>query len=86
MFQFLSNNRDFRSQTRVGYIRYAGVQSISHGTTRVCGTGMPRHQEVRKLGSRAFHQEFTHTDALLFRRFFSHRASSRGDIEHLAAQ
>ena len=86
MFHLLPNNRDFRSQTRVGYLRYAGVQSISHGTTRVCGSGVPRHQEVRQLVSRTFHQKLTNTDALLFGRFFSHGASSLGDIEYLAAK
>lgn len=74
MFQLFSNNRDFRSQTRVGYLRYAGVQSISHGTARVCGSGVARHEEVGQFRSAALHQKFSDSYALLFRGFSSHVA------------
>jgi hypothetical protein len=72
MFQLFPNNRDFRSQTRVGYLRYAGVQSISHGSARVCGSGVARHQEVTQFVPATFHQKFTDSDALLFGGLFSH--------------
>jgi len=79
MFQLFSNNRDFRSQSRVGYLRYAGVQSISHSPARVCGSGVARHQEIGQFRPTALHQKLTNTNPLLFRGLFSHvTPGSRG--------
>ncbi len=78
MFQLLPNNRDFRSQTRVGDLRYAGVQSISHSPARVGGSGVPRHQEVTQLVSRALHQKLANSCAFLFRGLFAHSTPGLG--------
>ena len=76
MFQFLSNNCDFRSQTRIGNLFDARIQQIAHLTPSNGGSRVPCHQEVREFCSRTFHQKLASTSAFLFGRLFSQVAPS----------